>query len=375
MVTADQIWHVERVVSLEFMNSSFLATALTAADRVDKQASTDGNRKFALLGKALIDLVLHDAWMIRDGSRGDRLSEHRCCELADRFKAEANYVAVSIVSSANLTEIAIKSGIDKCINASLRQRDRPLPHGVLAKSIKAIVCAFWLNSDKDLRVAGGVLARLSAYGNVIPTALVETVSMSPSSPQYVDPRVLSIRGLSSNTGIEIDTFASEQGDPELRTPVTGAGISNRGTPRYPMDLGLDDPAPFLSSLSPSNKNGVDGQMNNAAINQDRTLAGGDVGTGSSSLQPSAIDIAAKKRSTVATAREKAKRRPAAARDRGNQIGNGMLAEPFRLEGYIWDVFRKCADDHPTSCEHHADVSEFSITCQPAAPPCYAFKIL
>ncbi len=101
-----------------------------------------------------------------------------------------------------------------------------------------------------------------------------------------------------------------------------------------MDLGLDDPAPLLSSLSPSNKNSTNGQMNNAAINADRTLSGGDAGTGSSSLQPSAMDTAAKKRSTVATAREKAKRRPSAARDRGNQIGNGMLAEPSRLEGYI-----------------------------------------
>ncbi len=61
MVTADQISHVERVVSRKYMNRSFLATALTAADRVDEQASTDGNRKLALLGKSLVDLILHDA--------------------------------------------------------------------------------------------------------------------------------------------------------------------------------------------------------------------------------------------------------------------------------------------------------------------------
>ncbi len=83
MVTADQISHVERVVSRKYMNRSFLATALTAADRVDEQASTDGNRKLALLGKSLVDLILHDAWIIGNGSRDNELSEHRDCELAD----------------------------------------------------------------------------------------------------------------------------------------------------------------------------------------------------------------------------------------------------------------------------------------------------
>ena len=267
------------------------------------------------------------------------------------MKAEANDVAVSFTSNVNLAEIAIKSGIDKCIDASPRQRDRPLPHGVLAKSIKAIVCASWLDSDKDLRVGGGVLARLSAYGSVIPTALVEALSISPSSSQYIDPRVLSIGEPSSNTGIGIDTYANEQGDLELRKPVTSAGFSNHGTPAYAMDLELDDPAPFLSSLSPSNQKGADGQMNNAAINPDRTLSGDDAGTGSSSMQASAIDTAAKKRPTVATAREKAKRRPSAARDCANQIGNGMLAEPSRLDEYIRNETEKCADDHPTSYKH------------------------
>ena len=173
MVTVDQISHVERVAR-EFTHRSLLVTALTAAHRVDEQASTEGNRRLTLLGKSLIDLVLHDAWMVRDGSRGDGISEHQYCELADLSKAEANDIAVSLVSNANLAEIAVKSSINKCIEASPRQRHRPLTHGVLAKSIKAIVCASWLDSDKDLRVAGGVLARLSAYGSVIPTALVES---------------------------------------------------------------------------------------------------------------------------------------------------------------------------------------------------------
>jgi len=48
-----------------------------------------------------------------------------------------------------------------------------------ARIYESIVSASWLDLDKDLRVAGGVLARLSAYGSVVPTALVEACRAAP----------------------------------------------------------------------------------------------------------------------------------------------------------------------------------------------------
>lgn len=69
MLSTDQIEVVERVVEYSFGDKSILASALTAAHRTDKQTSTDGNRRLAIVGETLINLILHDAWESGDGTQ------------------------------------------------------------------------------------------------------------------------------------------------------------------------------------------------------------------------------------------------------------------------------------------------------------------
>lgn len=90
--------------------------------------------------------------------------------LADHLKAEANHDNVTLMSKDNLARIAMRSNIEKCIRASSRQQEHPLPPAVLANAIKALVCACWKDSGKKLPVARHVLERLLVHSDVVPAA-------------------------------------------------------------------------------------------------------------------------------------------------------------------------------------------------------------
>jgi len=98
-----------------------------------------------------------------------------------------------MAGEANLTEIAIRSGIHDHIQPSPRQKTRPLPKSVCSKAVRALVGACWIDSSRDLGAVKMVLGRLASFGESRAFSNLETASThSDQLVTCIDPRALDI---------------------------------------------------------------------------------------------------------------------------------------------------------------------------------------
>lgn len=157
------------------------------------------------------------------------------------WKDNANDMLKCMAGEANLTEIALRSGIHDSIQPSQRQKTRPLPKGVCSKAIRALIGACWMDSSRDMNTARGVLNRLASFGQSTPfsTAPIRLDDFLT----YVDPRALefpalaqacspSINGSLDNAGVVAWDTSVVDNNWEDELFEIGLTMCSRATPEY-----------------------------------------------------------------------------------------------------------------------------------------------
>ncbi|KAK6498286.1 hypothetical protein TWF506_004525 [Arthrobotrys conoides] len=131
---------VQKIIGYNFKRIHLLAEALEAAGRaVDHDTgSVDGNKRLALVGDAVLRLILVDEWYSSKGSR----------EGADKMLKE-------FASNRRLQECAEKINIVFYIlpNPTRAAQKEKVPKKTSASTIEALVGAVWLDSDRNFEVA------------------------------------------------------------------------------------------------------------------------------------------------------------------------------------------------------------------------------
>ncbi|KAG9245654.1 putative RNAse III [Calycina marina] len=131
---------VEAIIDYTFDNQELLSRALHAAGST--YGGHDGNRTMAMLGDAVLKLVLLDDLLPTGASRG----------FIDRTTSE-------IVSNQNLAEICTSTTIAYYINGIPSQRGEQPPKTRTA-TIEAILAAVLLDSGKSIESVRSVMAAL-----------------------------------------------------------------------------------------------------------------------------------------------------------------------------------------------------------------------
>lgn len=289
----------------------------------------------------------------------------------------------------NLARIALRSNIEKCIEANPRQQEHPLPPAVLANAVKALVCACWKDSGK-FPVARHVLERLLVHCDVVPAAFQQAVRTSGQSDlQGVHRTLFPNVGSTLDTEDRRSTSTTEPnffGFPVLELDVNRPNVR---TSEEWMDTGDWDLDSFLATLnSPSTQP----QSAAPASSPNETVDP----TGSTSNNPVAIQAflrngAALKRPVQSEGSRSKKRQVSSSGHATARNANDSQREQYWFENYVQDEIEKCVDNHSTSCEHRlfldsaehiisisqlghqADTARVSITFRPVAQPYSVFK--
>ncbi|KAF3176508.1 hypothetical protein TWF788_007994 [Orbilia oligospora] len=128
---------VENIIGYKFSNSDLLAEALEACGRAythDTKGGTDGNKRLALVGDALLTLIQFDEWYPSSDSR-----------------ETANNARKKYTSNVNLEKCAERFGIKSEIlldDTNISQGK--VPRTASASAIEALLAAVWFDSNKDL---------------------------------------------------------------------------------------------------------------------------------------------------------------------------------------------------------------------------------
>ncbi|KAK6384337.1 hypothetical protein LTS17_001900 [Exophiala oligosperma] len=136
---------VEKMIHYTFGNAKYLEEAMTAAGTSSSNngpGKDNGNKRLALVGDALIRLIILDEWYPEGTSteKGSNLVSSRG-------------------SNQNLNEIGAECGFSRYIKLNPCQKGAA-PPTTMASTVEAIIGAVWEDSGKDLDRVRGVVRAL-----------------------------------------------------------------------------------------------------------------------------------------------------------------------------------------------------------------------
>ncbi|KAJ9643484.1 hypothetical protein H2199_004163 [Coniosporium tulheliwenetii] len=141
------IAQAQTILGYQFNNVAYLREALHAAGsgfiKDGQQILHEGNKRLAVLGNAVIQLILQQDWY---GS--------------GRSRESGNQNLSRIAASQFLADVARQSGIDLCIVPNPSQHGQPASPVLLTSTISAAIGAIWLDSANNLPVTRRVMINL-----------------------------------------------------------------------------------------------------------------------------------------------------------------------------------------------------------------------
>ncbi|KAJ5263819.1 hypothetical protein N7478_011424 [Penicillium angulare] len=132
----DRIRAVEAIINYGFHNPQFIANALKAAG---SSGAAQGNKRLALIGDAVLRLVLYELGYEEDRSIGDMTS-------AQNTRA----------TNENLARIGFSLGLSAFIQLSPSAQG-VVPERLMATTIEAIIGAVYLDSGRDIMVVRALI--------------------------------------------------------------------------------------------------------------------------------------------------------------------------------------------------------------------------
>lgn len=139
---------VESIIDYYFTDPLFLWEALQAAGSSNTSAGTrwfpDGNKRLAVLGDTILQLVLVKDWYDGTDARGIPKSLPSTCLLSNREIGQASEITQRVGSNANLDRIGRLYGLDDFICRNPAQLGFVSPN-TMASTVEAILGAVYLD--------------------------------------------------------------------------------------------------------------------------------------------------------------------------------------------------------------------------------------
>jgi len=140
---------VEKMIHYTFENAEYFEEAMAAAGTNspnDVPGKQNGNKRLALVGDALIRLIILDDWYA-DGTSTE----------------EGSNLVSSRGSNKNLNEVGAERGLSRYIKLNSCQKGTA-PPTTMASTVEAIIGAVWEDSGKDLDRVRAVVRALDLTG-------------------------------------------------------------------------------------------------------------------------------------------------------------------------------------------------------------------
>ncbi|ODM19420.1 hypothetical protein SI65_04404 [Aspergillus cristatus] len=144
-IVTRNIQGVERIINYQFTNPKIICEALLAAGRYLPgivRCSKDGNKNLAMVGDAVLQLVL-----VSDGYD----------------KGAINGIVSAKGRNAYLAEQGSHNNLEPFIFKNPSQRDDDVSKGPMADTVEAILGAVWYDSGKDLSAVQAVMETLGLF--------------------------------------------------------------------------------------------------------------------------------------------------------------------------------------------------------------------
>ena len=139
---------VESIIDYNFIDPDILWEALQAAGSGNTSAGTrrfpDGNKRLAVLGDTVLQLVLVRDWYDSTATRGIPSFLYFTCLLSDRGIGRASAITQRVGSNANLDRIGRLYGLDDLVCPNPAQPGYISPN-TMAATVEAILGAVYLD--------------------------------------------------------------------------------------------------------------------------------------------------------------------------------------------------------------------------------------
>lgn len=147
LTTAQRIMAVEIIINYVFNVKALLQTALAAAGA---SITRQDNKRLALIGDAVLRLVLHEFGFEQESSIGVMTMAHN-----------------TRATNANLAKICVDLGIDAFIQLNPAAQGI-IPERLKATTVEAIIGAVYLDCNRDI----ATVRQLILHMNIVPTPTV-----------------------------------------------------------------------------------------------------------------------------------------------------------------------------------------------------------
>ena len=148
MATQEEIATIELIIGYEFNDKTLLQQAFTAP-RTHTNPS-DGNRRLALLGDAVLRIALMKYWYLTPGAtRGNARSRKKFAR-ADANVADGNHVLQSVATNDNLNNIGRNANLASFVICNPSQAPGVISRRTMADTVEAILGAVYHDANINI---------------------------------------------------------------------------------------------------------------------------------------------------------------------------------------------------------------------------------
>ena len=154
----------QRIIGYNFMDSSILWEALQAPGSrpfaADGRDFSNGNKRLALLGDAVLKTNLLGTWYESDQSIGECPELEICTNTkANILSGGGNNYVTAIGNNNNLAHVGRQHGLDGCVH-NHPAAGNMVSNGTMAQTVEALIGAVWLDSNTSLIMVNAVMSTL-----------------------------------------------------------------------------------------------------------------------------------------------------------------------------------------------------------------------
>ena len=158
---------VENITRYSFKGKDIAWEALQTPNNGVETGLLDGNKRLAIVGDGVIDLMLSMVWYRGAESKGEQILGHNSLSLHESYTRELTIFLPEVWCSIrsrqscnrNLAIVGKKLGLDKLIVENPRKEPGVSDYEI-ATAVEAVIGAVWLDSGMDLVLMKDLLVRM-----------------------------------------------------------------------------------------------------------------------------------------------------------------------------------------------------------------------
>ena len=155
---------LQDILHYHFSDDTLLREALEVAGACDQPGAitgnNEGNKRLALLGDAVIRLLILDGWYLKKTPIREYLTRKSASRMTYSVASGVGEDAVqSSASNMALCQLAQKHGLEEYVTKNPCQKGDVSDY-TLATTVEALLGAVWIDSRKDLKVIEQVVGEM-----------------------------------------------------------------------------------------------------------------------------------------------------------------------------------------------------------------------